>query len=329
MIFMRVLLVSCLISPIKLFADVTSSCESTLPSGYTRSQLSDICYTQHDNEFLQWQGHWDNNANKYFTKLSSWELSLTAINSQPDWRLPTIKELNLLTTKALVDSSNLAPDAFTVNWMLQKWFLRDNIGTSLMLATDAYLLSSTYQADSGSGTSKVMAVNVATGLIEALNFSDFDSKSVYIVKVKQSEPSWLTITTKFDERLNFCLNHQGSLSSQVTVETCDGSNQQKWIFESNTGFIRSYSGGCLQVNTFDNYEPATYETCSNYSAEVSPANSDRWQSLVNGSGFNFRSQSDADHFFYVGSGVGSTSLGDILIWDYSSISHDDQNTWFY
>ncbi len=329
MIFMRVLLVSCLISPIKLFADVTSSCESTLPSGYTRSQLSDICYTQHDNEFLQWQGHWDNNANKYFTKLSSWELSLTAINSQPDWRLPTIKELNLLTTKALVDSSNLAPDAFTENWMLQKWFLRDNIGTSLMLATDAYLLSSTYQADSGSGTSKVMAVNVATGLVEALSYSDFDSKSVYIVKVKQSEPSWLAITTKYEDVSNYCLNHQATISSNMAVASCDSSNQQKWLFETNTGFIRSFSGGCLQVKSFKNRDRATYETCSNYSAEVSPTNSDRWLAISAGAGFTFRSQANSDYYFYVGSGFGSTSLGDVLIWDYSTYSVDTQNTWFY
>lgn len=311
----------------KLFADVTSSCDSTLPSGYTRSQLSDICYTQHANEFLQWQGHWDNNTNKYFTKMASWELSLNAMNLQPDWRLPTIKELNLLTTKTLVDSSNLAPEAFTQNWMLQKWFLRDNVGASLMLVSDAYLLSSTYQADSGSGTSKVMTINVATGLIEALSYSDFDSKSVYIVKVKQSEPSWLAITTKFDQRPDYCLHHQGSISSQLTVEFCDGSNQQKWLFESNTGFVRSYAGGCLQVKEFKNSDPATYETCSNYSAEVEPVNSDRWQAIANDTGYNFESRSSEGFYFYVTSKT--SRVGDILVWDYSSTAHDDQNTWFY
>lgn len=311
----------------KLIADVTSSCESTLPSGYNRSQLSDICYTQHANEFLQWQGHWDNNANKYFTKMTSWELSLNAMNSQSDWRLPTIKELNLLTSKVLVDSSNLAPDAFMQNWMMQKWFLRDNVGTSLMLVSDAYLLSSTYQSDAGSGTSKVMVVNVATGLIEALSYSDFDSKSVYIVKVKEAEPSWLTITTKFDERPNYCLNHQSSISSQMTVEFCDSSNQQKWLFESNTGFIRSYAGGCLQAKAFSNYDPVTYEYCSSYLAEVSPLNSDRWQAEGDATGYNFKSQSNGSYYFYVTSQA--SKVGDILVWDYSSTSNDDQNTWYY
>jgi len=327
---MKYFLALCFLFPLTLLADVTTSCQSTLSGITVRADLSDICYTQEGDDFLQWQGYWDGTTDKYFTSVTGWQQSLNAMATETDWRLPTIKELQLLTTKTLVDVTNLVPDAFAENWMLQQWFTRDASGVQLMPVANAYLLSSSYQGDNGSGTSKVYALNVSTGLIEALTSSDFDSKSVYMVKVKQSSPAWLNITTQYSGTAGHCLQHDDSLSSVIKVATCDNSVHQKWLIESNTGFIRSYSGGCLQAKSFSNYADTTYETCSNYLTSVSPTDSDRWDAVLEGSDKLFRSQSSSSYYFYVtsGSGIGNTK-GEVLLWNYSPVSTDDQNTWYY
>ncbi|MFT4765744.1 MAG: hypothetical protein ACI9OH_002858 [Oleispira sp.] len=323
---MKIFLFLCLLLPLKLYADVTSSCQSTLSDTYTRAVLSDICYTQHGDQFLQWQGYWVDNTDKVFTPVTSWQLSLSAMVAELDWRLPTIKELQLLTTKGLVDVANLAPDAFSENWMVQQWLIRG--GT--IPSSDAYLLSSSYQGDSVGATTKVFALNLATGLTEALSATDFDAKSVYMVKVKQSQPDWINITTQYSDLAEDCLQHTNALSSDITVADCNGSVQQLWLVESNSGFVRSYSGGCLQAKTFSDREEVTYETCSDSSASVSPANSDRWSVAVEGTGKVFNNRSNVGYYFYVTNGLGSSaSKGDVLVWDYSSDSHDEQNIWYY
>lgn len=320
---MKPLLVLVFLLPLNLFAEVTSSCESVLSGTVTRTTLSDICYTQYGDDFLQWQGYWDGSTDKHFTLVTGWQQSLTAMVSESGWRLPTIKELNLLTTKQLVDVTNPAPDAFAENWMLQQWFLRDAAGAPLMPLADAYLLSSSYQADEGSGTTKVFALNIATGLIEALASNDFDSKSVFMVKVKQTAPTWVNITTQYSSTPNECLQHDDALTSDIVVSTCDGSIQQKWLVETNSGFVRSYSGGCLQATTLSNSSKTTYETCSNYLTTVSPANSERWDVIEASPGKVFQSRSNGDYYFY------AKSNRNVPVWDYSSISNDSQNIWFY
>jgi hypothetical protein len=326
---MKIFLLLCLLLPLRLFADGTTSCRSTLSTGYVRLDLSEICYTQYGDHFLQWQGYWGGNTNKYFTPVASWQVSLSAMATETGWRLPTIKELQLLTTKGLVDVDNLPPDAFAENWMLKQWFIRDTIDTSLIPVADAYLLSSSYQGDAGNGTSKIFALNIATGLIEALASTDFDSKSVYIVKVKQAQPIWVNITTQYADTLGHCLQHTDTLSSGIKVAVCDNTVQQKWLLESNTGFVRSYSGGCLQAKTLSNYGVATYETCSNSEAEVTPIKSDRWDAIEVSSSKVFSSRSNTVFHFYVTSGTGSSAKkGDILVWDYSSDANDTQNIWF-
>ncbi len=330
---MKFFLALCFLFPFNLFADVTSSCESVLTGTVNRADLSDVCYTQFGDDFLQWQGYWDGNANKYFTSVTGWQQGVNALAAETDWRLPTIKELNLLTTKGLVDVDNLAPDAFSKNWMVQQWFIRDLSDVQLIPVTDAYILSSSYQGDKGNGTTKVLALNIATGLIEALASNDFDSKSVYIVKVKQSAPVWVNITTQYADKQGYCLQHEDSLSTGIKVSICDATIQQKWFVETNTGFIRSYSGGCLQAKTFADYAETTYENCSNYLAVVSPTDSDRWDVVITDSDITFRnqgSQSGSNYYFYVTSGTGSSAKkGDVLVWDYTPASSDSQNTWYY
>lgn len=327
---MKPLLVLVFLLPLNLFAEVTSSCESVLSGTVTRTSLSDICYTQYGDDFLQWQGYWDGSTDKHFTLVTGWQQSLTAMISESGWRLPTIKELNLLTTKQLVDVTNPAPDAFAKNWMLQQWFLRDAAGAPLMPLADAYLLSSSYQGDEGSGTTKVFALNIATGLVEALASNDFDSKSVFMLKVKQTAPTWVNITTQYADKLGYCLQHESTLSSGIKVSVCGTTILQKWLVEINTGFIRSYSGGCLQAKTFSNYAEVTYENCSDYLTAVSPENSDRWDVVEIDSNKTFRSQGNANYYFYVTSGTGSSAKkGDVLVWDYTPAESDSQNTWYY
>jgi hypothetical protein len=320
---MKIIFVLILVFPLRLFAEVTGSCESVLSGTVTRSDLSDVCYTQYGDTFLQWQGYWDGNANKQFTLVTGWQQSLTAMTSEAGWRLPTLKELHLLTTKQLIDVSNTAPDAFAKNWMLQQWFLRDAAGAPLIPLANSYLLSSSYQGDSGSGTSKVFALNIATGLTEALASSDFDSKSVFIVKVKQAAPTWVNITTKYSNRLNECLQHSDTLSTDIVVSTCDGSIQQKWFVETNSGFIRSYSGGCLQAKTFSNGDETTYETCSNYLTTASPVDSERWDAIEVNSSKVFKNRSNTNYYFY------AKSNGKVPVWNYSALANDTQNIWYY
>ena len=327
---MKYFLALCFWLPLTLLADVTTSCKSTLSGAVIRANLSDICYTQDGGYFLQWQGYWDGNTNKHFTPVTGWQQSLDLMAIEADWRLPTIKELHSITTKTLVDVTNLPSDALAENWMVQQWLIRDASGAPLIPIADAYLLSSSYQGDNGNGTSKVLALNLATGLIEPLAHTDFDSKSVYMIKVKQSSPVWLNITTQYSGTAGHCLQHDDTLSNIIKVSTCDNSVQQKWLLEPNTGFIRSYSGGCLQAKSFANYADTTYETCSDYSTSVTPVNSDRWDALEVNSNKVFRSQSESDYYFYVASGSGGgTKKGEVLVWDYSSIANDNQNIWYY
>lgn len=320
---MKIIFVLILVFPLRLFAEVTGSCESVLSGTVTRSDLSDVCYTQYGDTFLQWQGYWDGNANKQFTLVTGWQQSLTAMTSEAGWRLPTLKELHLLTTKQLIDVSNTAPDAFAKNWMLQQWFLRDAAGAPLIPLANSYLLSSSYQGDSGSGTSKVFALNIATGLTEALASNDFDSKSVFIVKVKQAAPTWVNITTQYKDTPGECLQHDDALSSDIELFECNGAIQQKWLVETNSGFIRSYSGGCLQAKVFSNFSKTTYETCSNYLVNATPENSDRWNAIEVDSSKVFNSRAEPKYYFY------AKDNRTVPVWDYSSTAHDSQSKWYY
>lgn len=316
---MKVFLFLCLLLPLKLYADVTSSCQSTLSGAHTRTELSDVCYTQYGDQFLQWQGYWVDNANKAFTPVGSWPLSLSAMLVEADWRLPTIKELQLLTTKGLIDTTNLAPDAFSENWMLQQWLIRGGVIPS----ADAYLLSSSYQGDNGNGTTKVFALNLATGLTEALSATNFDSKSVYMVKVKQESPVWHKVVNQSisPDFTAECLVNTDAIDTDLVIAACSGNKSiERWYYEENTGFLRSYNGLCAKALGIVNADKIQLGSCDGDLA--------RWNTVVDvndASRYYFQHKASATVCFYAAqaNGSGGIKTRDVANSNFTAVGCDD------
>lgn len=192
---------------------------------------------------LKWTGHWNDSEFKYLTPITAWS---DAVNSSTPsaidaagWRLPTIKELAKL---AKFGSHSIAEDLSPVlanNWMIQQWLLRatddDGDGTDLLPIGNAYLLSSTY----GDGAT-LMALNIHSGLVEAIDASAFpDTANVYVLKVKEEEPSWQVYK---NEEHNKCLAGPGGAGDKVYVTDCRSVSDKKWFYEENSGYLRNRNG---------------------------------------------------------------------------------------
>lgn len=245
---------------------VLSSCESSL-AGITlatteanRTLLSEECYTRHspsvastDYTFLKWTGHWNNSEFKYLAPVTTWSDAVnsstpSAINAA-GWRLPTIKELAKLSKFGSHSITDDLSPVLANNWMIQQWLLRaagdDGDGTDLLAKDNAYLLSSTYGIKLGA-TEMLMAINIHNGQIEALSADAFTASTVYVLKVKVEEPTWQVYK---NDDTNRCLSSSGGYGSVVVGASCSSADTQKWLYEENTGHLRTrngnYSGGSV------------------------------------------------------------------------------------
>lgn len=304
-----------------LATSVTSSCESSLnvagDMSTGRDALSEICYTQHqaaansDYTFLKWTGYWLDNTNKYMQPVTSWSAALNSdvdtTSSESGWRLPTIKELMLLADYSTVFDDSDASKVFANNWMVQQWLLRSSaMGSDLIAHGDAYLLSSTYVND---GSNKFMAMHINTGEVKAIDFSNMPAgDSYYVVKVKEEEPAWEVWQNK---RYANCLSSSSAVGTTLTTEDCtlggaasgditNTSTSIKWRYETNTGFLRSYSNKCAAADTISNYANAKINNCPTVSAGVDKY---RWnQSLLMtgslGAMYSFSNQSNTSYNLY-------------------------------
>lgn len=259
---------------------VTSACESTLNvSGNVttgRNALSEICYTRHqrsnvsDYTFLKWSGHWDNNSDKYMQPVTSWgaayDADLNTNAGETGWRLPTIKELKLLADYSNDFDNSDASKVFGDNWMIRQWLLRSSASdSSLIDHGDAYLLSSTYF---GIGADqKVMALHINTGEIKAVTVSS--ALKLYVLKTKEEEPTWQVWQNK---RHANCLSSTSAVGTTLTTEDCtpngaangninNTSTSIKWLYESNSGYIRSYDNKCVEADSFGNHDKVKINNC--------------------------------------------------------------------
>jgi hypothetical protein len=140
--------------------------------------------------------------------------------------------------------------------MIQQWLLRaagdDGDGTDLLAKNNAYLLSSTYGINSGT-TEMLMALNIHNGKIEALSADAFTASTVYVLKVKEEEPTWQVYK---NYRRNGCIATNGGIGTIVGGADCSNVNEQKWYYELNSGYLRSRdsetsksAGSCLWALT--------------------------------------------------------------------------------
>ncbi len=305
-------------------ADTLSACESSLVNS-SRMEMSDACYTRHginDDYFLQWQGYWNNTNSKEFITVTSWSAALSITASQSGWRLPTIKELNSLTSKSLLDASIEIPESFSDYWMIQSWLTREAPAVSLIPLSSAYLLSSSIQGDTGD----VMVIDIATGLITSLPPADFNSNSVYLLMVKEAVPVWAKIVNQSPDPdfTDECLVNTNSINTDLLIAACTGDSLlEDWHFEENTGFIRSYNGLCVRASGISNTNKIQLGSCSGDLA--------RWNKVtdVNDISRNyFQYKASAKLCFYAADhngGGGSIKTRDVAIWNFTADGCDDGN----
>jgi len=303
-------------------AETLSSCQSSLAIT-SRTDMSDVCYTRHgkeDDDFLQWRGYWNTPANKELVAVTSWSEALTIMASQSGWRLPTIKELAALTSKSLIDSSTEIPESFSNYWMLQSWLTRENPAVSLIPLSSAYLLSSSYQGNSA----EVMVIDIATGLISLLPPADFNSKSVYLLMVKEEAPAWVKIINQSADPdfTGECLVNENSLDTNLLIATCTGDDLlEYWNFEENTGFIRSYNGLCVKASGITNLDKIQLGSCEGDSA--------RWNKVADAndaSRYYLQYKTSAKSCMYAADhngGGGSIKTRDVAIWNFTADGCDD------
>jgi hypothetical protein len=304
-------------------ADTLSACQSSLDS-VTRSEMSDICYTRYgsaNEQFLKWRGYWNNTTNKELIAVTSWAGALSVMSSQSGWRLPTIKELNSLTSKSLIDAAIQVPESFSNNWMLQSWLTREEPVVTLLPISDAYLLSSSYQGN----TVQPMVVNIATGLVQSLPAADFNSSKVYILMVKEESPVWLKIVNQstVPDFTGECLVNSNTNNSDLHIASCTGDDLlERWYYEENTGFIRSYNGLCAKTEGTVSAERIQLGSCEGDAA--------RWNKITDTndtSRFYFQYKSLPKACFYAAQHGGRDEIvtRDVAFWNFNADGCDDGN----
>jgi len=302
---------------------VVTSCDSSL-SGFTytnRSELSDVCYTQFEigssgeYHFLKWSAHIDDTSNKILQSVDNWSEALTivpaAVSGETNWRLPTIKELVKIASFSNINIVDTSPKVLNNYWMLQQWFHKDPV------ITNAYILSSTYQGGQAGASVKVMAINIATGKVEAVlrDFTIAGSEiTAYVLKVKNEEPVWDAWKNK---RREGCLSSSNALpgsTGTLITETCPASfsprssisQNLRWLYEENTGFVRSYNGQCIYTDDTSNYSEVKISDCSD-------SNRKRWVRYSLGSElYSFKSERDSNRYFW------EDSSDNVDMWNYGS-----------
>lgn len=303
-------------------------CESTLEGSVvdTRSNLSDVCYSQYtyDEAFVyqKWTAHWDSATNKVLQPVSNWGDAVTitpvSVTGETDWRLPTIKELVSISNFSDINLVDASPKLLVNNWMIQQWMSREEAAAPpLPPLLETYIVSSTYQAMDDISAAKVMAINLGTGQVEALA-TNFSGKTVYVLKVKDQEPSWLILRNKHHS--SDCLSEKTKEDEVpfVNVASC-AINQSKWIYESNTGFLRAHSGKCLKVVGYSQYKKVEMGDCKDY-ATSGFEQSARWTQAESGGYLYYCSkQAGETHWCFY-----SADDKDIKMWD--SHSHN-KNYW--
>jgi len=328
-----------------------TSCESTLLNSATsdRGDFSDICYTQFIKgdpvvsqvyDFLKWTAHWDAADTKTLTQVDNWQAAMevtpVAITGQSGWRLPTIKELVKISNFSNVNASDISSAVLNKYWMLQQWFSQDP-------AINAYIASSTYQGGQPEPTVKVMALNISTGKVEAIA-RDFSGKTVYVVKVKNEEPSWQVHLNHYYVNANNdnrCLAWWETVDSGVEVmrlktlvcNTQDTStlvDTAKWFYEEATGFFRAFNGKCLKVSGYTNADPLELDECRDYNT-VGKEHAARWTKVSLADGLTFQNikgitnDTDTTTRYYMYATSGDTR--EVRIENYSPYYYERQQAW--
>lgn len=326
---------------------VTTSCESDLDTtsdvsesapatGKGRISLSEICYVQFKKDnvtsstFYKWTGFWNNTTDKHMSAVSNWSQALNAdvntLTSETGWRLPTIKELMMLVDYSSSFTDSNASDVFGDNWMIKQWLLR-GATSGLISMGNAYLVSSTYtfddkgNEDATDDVNLFMALHINTGEVEAIDIAT--TSNVYVLKMKMEEPMWESYYVDRHTDSN-CLQPKSS-GSNVTVDDCSTiESKHKWLYETNTNYMRNYSGSCIRVNVngYSQRNLVILSTCQNFTGD--DERSARWDRKVfSGGGYNFQSKQDADYFFY------SATDDDVKMWNYGSDedTFDNQSIW--
>lgn len=298
----------------------TSSCDSSLSDGVVSSRLalSEECFTQHGvnrSYFLTWTGHWDSSSTKTLTTVDSRETALALASS--GWRLPTIKEVTAITTFSAHTSTSTTSTIFSDQWMVQKWFDGLNVG---------FIISSSYQDEGVLVNKKVMALNLSTGAIGAID-QDFTGQSVYVLKVKVETPVWQKWESKHDLYGSSCYLEVISVLNTAKIQDCTQpdfttiENNQKWFYEENTGFLRSYSGYCIKATATSNNSDVIVDECKDYSGE----NIARWNRVETTGDFTFESQETPD--VYLSTKTSGVNKGDVIVLDYPTGVDDDKAKW--
>jgi hypothetical protein len=298
----------------------TSSCSSNLSDGIVSSRLalSEECFTQHGVDksyFLTWSGHWDSDSTKVLATVGTRETALALASS--GWRLPTIKEVTAITTFTNHTSTSTTSTIFSDQWMVQKWFDGLNVG---------FIISSSYQDEGVLANKKVMALNLSTGAINAID-QDFTGKSVYVLKVKVESPVWQKWESKHDLYGSSCYLEVISVSSTAKIQDCTTfgftaiENNQNWFYEENTGFLRSYSGYCIKATTTSNNSDVIVDECKDYGGE----NIARWNRVEASGDFTFESQQTPN--VYLSIKTTGVNKGDVIVLDYPTGVDEDKALW--
>lgn len=321
-------------------AEYLTSCESSLDNpSYTRSDhLSDICWTRHgadQSNFIYWQGLWD--GSKTLTPITSWDAVITAMDIEHanGWRLPTIKELAHLASPKAIDNSASpqVPGALSDFWMVQNWFNRQSVAleSDLIPAGDNYILSSTYFEDVDG--KKLMAININDGRLVKIAMdvnTNFDLSNVYVIKMKSGEPVWQRIISQnvahFNGRcisIGATIDQGAENSSDIFLDDCSTVDKYKngWLFEANTGLLRSYSGYCAEPDVVAKWKQFSLDDCKSDNARLVRSNS------ATAGYYNISPKDNPSLYVYGAHGDGGDGIEkyEIPLWD--SISPPSRFNW--